>query len=356
MSQITHFYLGANSGRGFASLYGPWTQREGLRDLMVLKGGPGVGKSTFLRRLGAAAEERGADVEYIHCSGDPDSLDGVWLPGYRAAAVDGTSPHAVEPDYPPAVGRYLDLGRFYDVDAVKLRRSEVVRWTDACRAAYAGAYHCFGAAAALRQELRRELAPFFDGQRLAKRFAGLARRELRGSGRGGGAEERFLGGPTCLGELCRFDTVDALCGRVCELQDSWGLGGEALESLAAEAGARGHERILCRDPDEPDRLRHLLLPGLGLAFVTSGGAARYPGTPCRRIRVDALLDRQAMRGQRGKLRLHRELWEGLRREGLEELAEAKRCHDRLEAVYRPHVDFAGLDALTESELRRVFGD
>ena len=48
-----------------------------------------------MRRVGQAAEERGYQVEYIVCSGDPDSLDGVVLPQLQTAIVDGTAPHVV---------------------------------------------------------------------------------------------------------------------------------------------------------------------------------------------------------------------------------------------------------------------
>ena len=89
----TPFFLGANSGQGFQSLFPAFCQPEDHHDLLVLKGGPGVGKSTMMRRIGRAMEERGEDVEYLYCSGDPQSLDGVRIPRIRAAIVDGTSPH-----------------------------------------------------------------------------------------------------------------------------------------------------------------------------------------------------------------------------------------------------------------------
>ena len=87
------FFLGANSGGGFFSLYDQLGRPEDTYDLIVLKGGPGVGKSTMMKAIGAAAEKRGLDVEYIRCSGDPDSLDAVRLPRVGILAVDGTSPH-----------------------------------------------------------------------------------------------------------------------------------------------------------------------------------------------------------------------------------------------------------------------
>ena len=92
---VTNFFLGANSSGGFQDLYRAFVQDERNEDVMVLKGGPGVGKSTLMKALGRRAEAEGEDVEYIWCSGDPDSLDAVRLPRLGIIAVDGTSPHVV---------------------------------------------------------------------------------------------------------------------------------------------------------------------------------------------------------------------------------------------------------------------
>ena len=140
MARITHFFAGANSGRGFQNLFHELADPESVYDFIILKGGPGVGKNTFLRQLGRAMEEAGADVEYLHCSGDPDSLDGVVIPEIRCAAADGTAPHVLEPRYPAAADRYVNLGRFYDVAAAKEEAAAVRAHTRDYQAAYRRAY------------------------------------------------------------------------------------------------------------------------------------------------------------------------------------------------------------------------
>ena len=106
------FYLGANSPTGFYSLYDQLLEPEQAETIYILKGGPGCGKSSLMRRVAQAMEEKGASVEYIACSGDPDSLDAVVFPALNTAIVDGTAPHVVEPKYPGLVEgyfRYLSL-------------------------------------------------------------------------------------------------------------------------------------------------------------------------------------------------------------------------------------------------------
>ena len=138
MGLSTHFFLGANSGLGFQNLFGKFCSDD-YYDLLVLKGGPGIGKSTMMKKIGDAMEERGETVEYLHCSGDPDSLDGVHIPRIKTAIIDGTAPHIVEPKYPAAVDRYVNLGQFYDVAAAKRARAEIVLYSQACSEAY---QHC----------------------------------------------------------------------------------------------------------------------------------------------------------------------------------------------------------------------
>ena len=97
--------------------------------------------------------------EYIRCSGDPDSLDAVWLPQLGTAVVDGTAPHVVEPAYPAAVGRYVNLGQFYNVDRLKERRREIVACTNGYQAEYRKAYACLHACGDVYKRQGDRLAP-----------------------------------------------------------------------------------------------------------------------------------------------------------------------------------------------------
>lgn len=91
------YFLGANAPDGFYSLYPQLIDLERARAVYILKGGPGCGKSTLMRRVGERMEQAGLETEYILCSGDPDSLDGLVLPQLGVAIVDGTAPHGTAP-------------------------------------------------------------------------------------------------------------------------------------------------------------------------------------------------------------------------------------------------------------------
>ncbi len=248
-----------------------------------------------------------------------------------------------EPSLPGVVESYVNLGRFYDHAALVPLRSQIEAATAAYKAPYKRAYRCFTAAAQLAEDNRALLwTPTLEAK-ARKRARGILSREVKRTGREPGrVQRRFLSGLTCQGEVCRFDTVDALCRKVYELADSYGLGTGMLEELTAGATAAGYDVILCPSPLFPDRTEHLLIPELSLAFVTSAPSLSYPGRPHRRIRLDAMADGERMKKYKARLKFSRKVYAALLAEGTDALAQAKAAHDELEKLYNPHVDFTGV--------------
>ena len=57
-------FAAANSGRGFVSFYENIFNAPNIVRRYLIKGGPGTGKSSFMRRVAAFAEDNGYPVEY----------------------------------------------------------------------------------------------------------------------------------------------------------------------------------------------------------------------------------------------------------------------------------------------------
>ena len=355
MEQKVTFFLGANTPSGFYSLYDQMLDPAEARRVFLLKGGAGCGKSSLMKRVAASLEEAGQSVEYLRCSGDPDSLDAVIFPQLKAAIVDATAPHVQEPRLPGVVESYVDLGRFYDHPALAEKREEIEKATLGYKSHYTRAYRCLTAAAQLLEDNRALLLTPQLEAKMAKRARGILSREVKKTGRQSGrATQRFLGAVSCQGHSCRFETVDALCRKVYELSDTYGLGAGMLTTLAAGAMAAGYDVILCPSPLFPDRAEHLLIPELSLAFVTSTPTLTYPGRPYRRIRLDAMVEGEVMRQFKSRLKFARKVHAALLAEAVDALAQAKAEHDVLEGLYNPHVDFDGVyqeaQAITEALL------
>ena len=349
MSHISYF-LGANSPGGFFSLYPELIRPQSARAIYILKGGPGCGKSTLMRRVAAAMEDHSLAVEYILCSGDPDSLDAILIPELGVALVDGTAPHVVEPKYPGAVERYVNLGCCYDADALYPLRESIMECMSRYQNCYPRAYRCLAASAAIEEDLRSCVLTEELQEKLTRRAKGILSREVgrRKTGTAGLIRQRFLDGITHKGELCLFETATAQCPRIFALADTYGLAHDLLIPLLTGAAEAGYEAIACPDPMAPDRLRHLLIPEAGVAFLTSSPSQPFPGTPARRIRLDAAADPDVLRQNRARFRFSRRVSAALKEEAIASLAQAKELHDQLEAIYNPHVDFEKVSCTAET--------
>ena len=343
----TTWFLGANSRGGFASLYSGFCAGEGDY-LHVIKGGPGSGKSGFMRAIGAAAERRGLEVEYIVCSGDPDSLDGVYLPALRQGWVDGTAPHVTEPRRFGADGDYVDLFQFVGTPLPSEERGRLLQLSREHKRCCSQAYAYLAAAASLDEGCR----PAVPAQLLESVRERGSQLIYRHGGKGGEnhVSRRYLSANSCQGRLRLCETVTALCPMAYCLDNALGLAPLALEAAEKAAAERGLDRIVCPDPLDPSRLEALLLPKSGLALL----AGDWVLPASRHVRLDVMaadaLSAEARAERRRGLRAR----DAATGEALAKLEAAKALHDELERIYRPHVDFIALTAFTEETVARIF--
>ena len=254
----------------------------------------------------------------------------------------------MEPTLAGVVDSYLDLGAFYDRKGL-LEHKDEIRAAFDYRLRYKRAGRCLGAAAQLLEDDRALLLTPALEAKAQKRVRGILSREVkrRQADRVGLEKTRYLSAVTCRGTVLHWETVDGLCHRVYELADSWGLAEGMLRTLAGGCRAAGYDVICCPHPLLPERLEHVLVPELSLAFVTGTPEHPYPGRPYRRIRVDAMAEEELVRANRARLKFSRRVGSALLAEGVESLAAAKARHDELEALYHPYVDFSAVEQAAE---------
>lgn len=88
-------FFGASTPGGSVNYIENLTQ--GLDKRYFIKGRPGTGKSTFLKKLAEKAVSYGYDTEVYYCSFDKNSLDMVKIPRLSFAVFDSTAPHELFP-------------------------------------------------------------------------------------------------------------------------------------------------------------------------------------------------------------------------------------------------------------------
>ena len=288
-SKTVDFFLGATTPAGFKGYFEPLRREPGMR-MYLIKSGPGCGKSTLMKQLAQKAEQQGQSIERVHCASDPDSLDGVVFLGQRAAIVDATAPHVLEPDAPGADEIVVSLYHTIRAEALAPHREEVKA--------------LFRRNAQLRAR--------------AARYVASAGSLLLDSRRA---------------EACsaNFEKVRRYVKR--------------LELIRAEALARGYHIITCPCAMHPeDKIDHILIPSLRLAFLTDNSwhPVQLPGVQA--VRCTRFLDRENLARCRARLRFNERAANELLEQAVALMAQAKSCHDELETYYRAAVDFEAVNA------------
>lgn len=313
-------FLAANSGQGFYSLYDGFPG-DGCF-LHIVKGGPGTGKSGFMRAIREAARSHGLDTLSVLCSGDPDSLDGLVIPALGQAWVDGTAPHVREPELFGADADYVNLGRFCRLPLSAKERDRALALNRAYKDRYQAAYGRLSAAAALEKAEELRDAEVLRGEELRMRTLLEA---LPDHGGPCVCEKRFISAISCRGYLRLNDTVDVLCKQIYYFRDD----GSILTKAAAVAAKKAGRVILCPRPLRPEQLETVLLPELSIGLLRAQASMPIP-------QGERLLSNEALS------------------QGMDALREAKALHDKLEAVYRPCMDFGALTAYTKEYVEKLF--
>lgn len=346
---VTYFFLGANTRHGFHSLYHQFCAGPG-DTLHIIKSGPGTGKSTFMRTIGKEAEARGYDVEYILCSGDPESLDGVYIPALHTGWADGTDPHVLEPRRFGITGDYVDLGRFCRTELLQPYVREIDSAHNAYKACYTRAYLYLGAAGTLTDGTNGLLPDAVNEERLRRRARSKIQKELHtGQKQQGTVTYRFLRAISCRGDVCAPGTLDTLCTRLCLLRSQFGLEQLFFQEILAEVKSTGVPAICCPEPLDPRRIQAVILPAQGLAFLTEA-AAQGTALPSRTIHLDAYLPEEPSADHKHRRKQVRQLLE----QAYVCLGEAKQLHDELEQYYRPALDIQALNDYTQTVISQLF--
>lgn len=344
MSEFTYSFAGANTPLGFFSIFDDVVASS--RHCRIIKGCPGGGKSTFMRTIAEALRDNGAEVELLRCASDPSSLDGFVCKDLSVAYLDGTPPHALEVRYPGAAETYVDLGRFMNVKALEENLETIKNIYDRYDSSKAPAFQCLKAAKELDNIILGDVIMMTDFEKLGRRCSGIIRRELhksKHSGKGR-AYRRFTESISHKGYTSDLSQCCDL--RVYSLESSYGLSRFFTQRIASSSLELGLDIIACLDVMEPQGSpRHIIIPDMELAFVTSTPRHPYMYEPYRRVHLDSAIDKARLARLRKSLRYHRKTADALIDNAVQYLQTSYSIHQELEAAYKPYMDFSGVSEL-----------
>ncbi len=342
------YFLGANSCEGFVSKFGDCYRPDGEWRVFIIKGGPGTGKSSFMKYVAVKAAERGFDPILCPCSSDPQSLDAVILQKQKIVIMDGTAPHTVDPAYPGACEKILNFGEFWNDDAFKADKKAIVEVADRNHALHAAASRYMRAVGFLLADNFKTALACTDQEKTAAYADGLCKKYIPKS-KGNGVEwQRFLGGITPLGVVSYAETLTASAEKTVIIKDEFGAASNIIMTrIRNYALQNGYEIVTLKNPFLPSLMTdHIYIPALSLAFVTENTFTHFEAEDSR-IHARRFTANSQLHASRERMKFNKKAERELLLAAAGKLAQAKAVHDELEHYYITAMDFEQVTAFAQ---------
>ncbi len=350
------FFFGANTPNGFVGfhktdLYDP---RDGWVTYLI-KSGAGTGKATFMRRVLDELSAKGLDHESIYCSSDPDSLDAVVFPTVKLCIIDATAPHILEPIAYGECEQLVPFGCCLQSSKTLAQTDEWFDAADACAASHARCCRFLAAAGSLLENNRLLANSTLNADKLDSFITRLATRECAShSSETGHETRRFLSAVTPRGYVFFVETAAALCPKLYVIEDEYGaVSARFMSALRDRLLEAGQSILTCFSPLTQDTPAHILVPSLGVGFMTSNSRETVDFPVYRRLHASRFLDTDQLRGKKQQLRFNRRAASEMLGEAIQSAADAKRHHDRMEALHIGAMDWEKWSQIADDAMRDI---
>ena len=359
---ITKYFAGGNTYRGFQSLF-HYIPTEQTKRLIIIKGGPGTGKSTLMKQVGERAFEAGYDVEMFYCSSDNDSLDGVSVPQLGLAMVDGTAPHVIDPIIPGAYDEILNLGLCWDATLLRPYKAEIRELIRQNGDWFKQAYQYLKEAAAVMEKLRWLMGQAMDYTALSEMSHRLLLElvEALPPATLKPRERQLFSNAITPGGLVNFyPSIFQNVERFYLLTGDPGSGKSyLLEQIRQTVVRAGHDTHVYRCAFDPDRIDAVVIPVLKSAFVKITYPHTFAIDPVQIVKEQSTvaLSRYAktsiLKASSAERTENQERLWYLLGKAVEMIRSSKRNHDKLEEYYIRAMDFNRLGEFRENIITEV---
>ena len=350
---VKKVFPGGNTSKGFHSFYDHIIPEDAER-IFVLKGGPGVGKSSFMRTIGEEFVNQGYDIELHYCSSDNRSLDGLVIKKANVALIDGTAPHIVDPKNPGAVDEILNLGEYWSESGLVKDKYDIINYNKQVRMRFFSAYRYLMSAKEMQDDIEVIIGEGVVGEKLNKLKISLRNELIDGVDtvdKNAGTRHLFDSAITPDGLVDYIDTI-ILGNYICYYLKA-GVGTvstEILSYLAKEYNMKGYTAELYHQPLNPDRLQTLVIEGLKIAVTVN---PKMESRAYKIIDLNTVIDARKYEDKTELLAKDREVYVKMMEEGVKRIKLAKLLHDDMEKSYVGSMDFAAVTELRSKTIERI---
>lgn len=351
MEHGRRMFFGGNTASGFYSLHSNIIS-DNRTMLYILKGMPGGGKSSMMKKIGKHLSEEGFTVEFHHCPSDPDSLDSILIRELKVAIVDGTAPHIMDPTYPGLKDRIIDLAEFIDTAKLMENKEEIIMAKKANKRAYFNAFSYLKSArhiydimiernksAVEFEKVNKETVSLID-RIFSKDRIDLSEEDMLFSER-----HLFSTANTPEGIVDYTDTILEGIESIYYIKGEIGTGKSTLiKKILDECRIRGYNVEIYHNSTFPEKIESLLINNLNTLITSNGNALKIPHVEIdlNKYFDDNVIDRKDY-----------ELYELLYEKARLNLIDARNNHQIMEKFYIPTIDYTKIDKVRDDLLEEI---
>ncbi len=249
----------------------------------------------------------------------------------------------MDPRYPGAVDKIINLGDFWNENILKEHKESIKTYSKTIHDYFSSAYRYLSAVKELSNDTLEILKPGIHYTRMNALADRLMKKNFpakTGKKSPPNITRRFLTGITPFGIVNLCDRLPKSIENIFLFKDDYSIGSAFFERLAKLITKAGYDIVLCYCPLAPGKkIEHILVPELSIAFITSNESHTFDKKAVRTINLNRYIAPEILKQNKQKIRFNKKTTDLLLTQAIFEINKAKTLHDALESPYIESMDF-----------------
>lgn len=325
---------------------------KNVNRIFCLKGGPGVGKSSMMKKIAKEFVELGYNLELFYCTSDPSSLDGIVIKELGVVLLDGTAPHIVDPKNPGAIDEIVNLGEYWTLEGIEKNKDKIIECNKDISSSFRRAYKFLAAAEPIYRDIEEKYVDSVDFGKvniITEKLLDDLFSKINSTGVY--KKERHLFGTaiTPVGHVDYADSMLANTKKVYYLNGEIGTGKTTLlRKVYEKAVEKGMEVEVYHYPLIPDKIETILINDLDIAITTS---SIYKDEEV--LDLNLCVNEDKLSPYKEEIEFDKKMLDDMINYAIQNLSQAKSKHDVIEAYYVPNMHFEDIDKLKDELIKRI---
>ncbi|EMJ6829303.1 TPA: ATP-binding protein [Clostridioides difficile] len=349
--KVKKAFPGGNTSQGSYSFF-DYIIPENVKRVFCLKGGPGVGKSSLMKKIYKEFLHRGYDIDLYHCPSDPSSLDGLVIKKLGVVLMDATAPHTMDPKLPGALDEIINLGDYWNTEELEKNKQEISVYDKDISNSFKRAFKFLKSAEPIFRDIEEKYSDCMDYGKVNLVTEEFIKRLFDGvKSTGNLKREKHLFGSAITPVGCLDYTENILkdVNKVYYLAGEIGTGKTTLlNKVYKKAIEKGLNVEVYHYPLIPEKIETVLLTDLDIG-ITISTTFKEEET----IDLNQFLNREKLLKYEEDIKFDEKVLDDLICWAVLNLKRAKSKHDIIESYYSPNMRFDEVGKLRDKLIKRI---